>query len=59
MKQLDMSSDEFLKELEKTKKFTDKVCKNFGWEYHPMHDVNEGVQYIDCFMENGFVHVLW
>jgi ferredoxin-thioredoxin reductase catalytic subunit len=43
MKQLDMSSEEFLKELEKTKKFTDKVCKQFGWEYHPIHDVNEGV----------------
>ena len=44
MQQLDMSSKEFLDELEKTKKFTDKVCKQFGWEYHPMHDVNEGVQ---------------
>ena len=44
MQQLDMSSDAFLDELEKTKKFTDKVCKQFGWEYHPMHDVNEGVQ---------------
>ena len=44
MQQLDMSSDKFLTELEKTQKFTDKVCKQFGWEYHPMHDVNEGVQ---------------
>ena len=44
MQQLDMSSDEFLAELEKTKKFTDKVCKQFGWEYHPMEDVVEGVQ---------------
>lgn len=44
MQQLDMSSKEFLDELEKTKKFTDKVCKQFGWEYHPMEDVNEGVQ---------------
>jgi ferredoxin-thioredoxin reductase catalytic subunit len=44
MSQLDMSSDVFLKELEKTKKFTDKVCKQFGYEYHPMHDVNEAVQ---------------
>ena len=44
MQQLDMSSKEFLNELEKTKKFTDKVCKQFGWEYHPMADVNEGVQ---------------
>ena len=44
MQQLDMSSDAFLDELEKTKKFTDKVCKQFGWKYHPMHDVNDGVQ---------------
>jgi len=44
MQQLDMSSPEFLEELEKTKKFTDKVNKNFGWVYHPEHDVVEGVQ---------------
>ena len=44
MPQLDMNSPEFLAELEKTKKFTDKVCKQFGYEYHPMHDVNESVQ---------------
>lgn len=43
MQQIDMSSQEFLTELEKTKKFTDKVCGQFGWEYHPMEDVNEGV----------------
>ena len=43
MPQLDMSSPEFLEELEKTKKFTDKVCNQFGFEYHPMEDVNEGV----------------
>jgi ferredoxin-thioredoxin reductase catalytic subunit len=44
MEHIDMSSDEFLAELEKTKKFTDKVCKQFGWVYNPMEDVNEGVQ---------------
>ena len=43
MPQLDMNSPEFLEELDKTKKFTDKVCKQFGFEYHPMEDVNEGV----------------
>ncbi|WP_232087455.1 ferredoxin-thioredoxin reductase catalytic domain-containing protein [Sulfurovum sp. ST-21] len=43
LQQLDMSSPEFLEEMEKTKKFTDKVCKQFGFEYHPMDDVNEGV----------------
>ena len=44
MPQLDMSSPEFLGEVEKTKKFTDKVCAQFGYEYHPMEDVNEAVQ---------------
>ena len=43
LQQLDMSSPEFLEELEKTKKFTDKVCNQFGWVYHPLDDVNEGV----------------
>ena len=43
MQKLDMSSEEFLNELEKTEKFTDKICKQFGFEYHPMEDVNEGV----------------
>ncbi len=43
MKQIDMSSEEFLEEFEKTKKFTDKVNKNFGWVYHPEFDVVEGV----------------
>ncbi len=43
MKQLDMSSPEFLEELEKTKKFTDKVCQQFGWVYNPNEEVNESV----------------
>lgn len=38
-----MSSPEFLEELAKTKKFTDKVCEQFGFMYHPNDDVNEGV----------------
>ena len=63
LQQLDMSSPEFLEELEKTKKFTDKVCAQFGFEYHPNEDVNEGVimglarnkmlygkRYCPCFM---------
>ena len=69
MQQLDMNSPEFKEELEKTKKFTDKVCSNFGWVYHPMEDVNESVtlglarhkmlygkRFCPCFMvveENG------
>ncbi len=43
LKQLDMSSPEFLEELEKTKAFTDKVCAQFGFKYHPNEEVNEGV----------------
>jgi ferredoxin-thioredoxin reductase catalytic subunit len=43
MQKLDMSSNEFLETMEKTKKFTDKVNKQFGWVYNPNEDVNEGV----------------
>lgn len=43
MQKIDMSSDEFLHEMEKTKKFTDKVTKQFGWVYSNNEDVNEGV----------------
>ena len=43
MKQLDMNSPEFLAEMDKTKKFTDKVIAQFGWVYNPNEDVNEGV----------------
>jgi len=42
-REIDMSSPEFLEEIEKTKKFTDKVCKQFGWVYNPNEEVNEGV----------------
>ncbi len=43
MQFVDMSSDEFLNEFEKTKKFADKVCDRFGWILNPNHDVTEGV----------------
>jgi len=43
MQQIDMSSPEFLAEMEKTKKFTDKINKQFGYVYNPNDDVNEGV----------------
>ncbi|MBN2768357.1 MAG: ferredoxin-thioredoxin reductase [Campylobacterales bacterium] len=43
MRQIDMDSDEFKQELEKTQRFADKVCKSFGFVYHPNEDVNEGV----------------
>lgn len=38
-----MNSEEFKNELEKTKKFTDKVNQTFGWMYNPIEEVNEGV----------------
>ena len=41
---IDMNSQEFIAEMEKTIKFTDKVNAQFGWEYHPQEEVNEGVQ---------------
>ena len=44
MIKLDMNSPEFKKELEKTVRFTDKVIKQFGWEYNPQEDINEAIQ---------------
>ncbi len=41
---IDMNSPEFIAEMEKTVKFTDKVINQFGWEYNPEEMVNEGVQ---------------
>jgi len=41
---IDMNSPEFQERMEKTIKFTDKVIAQFGWEYNPQPEVNEGVQ---------------
>lgn len=41
---IDMNSDEFQAELEKTIKFTDKVVNQFNWAYNPQEEINEGVQ---------------
>jgi rhodanese-related sulfurtransferase/ferredoxin-thioredoxin reductase catalytic subunit len=41
---IDMNSPEFQAEMQKTIKFTDKVVSQFGWEYNPQDEVNEGVQ---------------
>ncbi len=41
---IDINSPEFQAELEKTIKFTDKVCNQFGWVYNPEDEVNESVQ---------------
>ena len=43
MQQIDMNSDEFQAELEKTGKFVDKVYNQFGWVPNPNEEVNEGV----------------
>ncbi|PHS57022.1 MAG: sulfurtransferase [Sulfurimonas sp.] len=44
MIKIDMNSPEFITEMEKTIKFTDKVVKQFNWEYNPQAEINEGVQ---------------
>ncbi|MDD2789430.1 MAG: ferredoxin-thioredoxin reductase catalytic domain-containing protein [Sulfurimonas sp.] len=41
---IDMNSPEFQEEMQKTIKFTDKVIKQFNWEYNPQAEINEGVQ---------------
>ena len=43
MKTVDMNSEEFKVELEKTWKFVEKVNSSFGWVQNPNEDVNEGV----------------
>ncbi|QSZ41507.1 sulfurtransferase [Sulfurimonas aquatica] len=44
MIKIDMNSPEFQERMQKTIKFTDKVIEQFGWEYNPEDEVNEGVQ---------------
>ncbi len=44
MIKIDMNSPEFQTEMTKSIKFTDKVVKQFGWEYNPQEEINEGVQ---------------
>lgn len=41
---IDIESEEFQAELEKTIDFTDRVLTQFALEYHPETEVNEGVQ---------------
>lgn len=41
---IDMNSPEFQERMEKTVKFTDKVCESRNWVYNPQAEVNEGVQ---------------
>ncbi len=66
MQQIDMNSDEFQAQLEKTSAFVKKVNKQFGWVQNPNEEVNEGVtmglarnkliygkQFCPCFMVIG------
>ena len=66
MQQIDMNSDEFQAQLEKTWRFVEKVNKQFGWVQNPNEEVNEGVamglarnkliygkQFCPCFMVIG------
>ena len=43
MQQIDMHSDEFQAEMEKTSLFVKKVNKQFGFVQNPNEEVNEGV----------------
>lgn len=42
---IDPESPEFKTELEKTIKFTDKVCSQFGFSYNPDFEINQGIQF--------------
>jgi len=66
MQQIDMNSDEFQAELEKTWQFVEKVNKQFGFVQNPNQEVNEGVamgltrnklmygkRYCPCFIPMG------
>ena len=66
MQQIDINSDEFQAQLEKTWRFVDKVNNQFGWVLNPNDEVNEGVamglarnkmiygkQFCPCFMVIG------
>jgi len=45
IKKIDTNSDEFIAELEKTQKFTEKVCKNFNFVFNPDDEINESVTF--------------
>jgi sulfur-carrier protein adenylyltransferase/sulfurtransferase len=45
IKKVDPESEEFLTELEKTKRFTDKVVKQFNWAYNPDAEININIQF--------------
>lgn len=41
---IDIESEAFQTELERTVRFTDKVVKQFNWAYNPDIEINEGIQ---------------
>ncbi len=41
---IDIESEAFQTELERTIRFTDKVVKQFNWAYNPDVEINEGIQ---------------
>ena len=45
IKKIDVNSDEFIAELEKTQKFTKKVCENFNLVFNPDDEINESVTF--------------
>jgi len=45
IKKVDPESEEFKVELEKTKRFTDKVVKQFDWAYNPDEEININIQF--------------
>jgi ferredoxin-thioredoxin reductase catalytic subunit/rhodanese-related sulfurtransferase len=66
IKKIDINSDEYKRELEKTIKFTNDVNAQFGFVYNPDPEINESVQmglarnkmiygkrYCPCFMVQG------
>ena len=66
IRKIDMNSDEFLAEFEKTTLFTDGVCKKHGLVYNPNDEIKESIQqgltrnqliygkhYCPCFMVIG------
>lgn len=45
IKKVDPESEEFKNELEKTKRFTDKVINQFGWSYNPDSEITVNIQF--------------
>jgi len=44
VRKIDIHSDEFRSELERTVRFTEKVVEQFGWAYNPDNEINQGIR---------------